>query len=304
MKKREIAQFRYYQMEEDEIVLALIGREWIREYGKDVDYLHYHNYLEIGICYAGKGDVILGEKTYPFEAGSIMIIPPYFLHTTNSIKGTKAYWEWFYFDVETILSQQYDTNMIKAKYLKQKIYEKSHYMNVQKNEKLKRILELIRLECLEKVEFYQESLRGLTQTLLVEMIRINAKEKENYEKNMFLAPAIQYIEEHFFEEIYIPQLAEVCNMSESYFRKLFVSSIHMKPIDFINFVRIQKACHLIKRTEKSMEEIAYRVGFGTISTFNRNFKKLFGISPYQWKKSNENGADNLKHYRISAHKGW
>ena len=304
MKKREIAQFRYYEMKNDEVVLPLIGNEWIREYGKDVNYLHFHNYLEVGICYAGKGEVVLEQKVYPFQAGSIMIVPPYFLHTTNSIKGTKAYWEWFYFDVETILEEQYDTNIMKLKQMKEKIYEKPYYMFSQKNEKLKRILELIRLECLEKVEFYQEALKGLIQTLLVEIIRRNMQEKEKYEKNVFITPAIQYVEEHFFESISIPKLAEVCNMSESYFRKLFVSSMHMKPIDFINFVRVQKACHLMKSTEKSMEEISYRVGFGNISTFNRNFKKIFGVSPYQWKKSYENRVGNLSHYRISAHKGW
>lgn len=48
-------ELRYYKMPEGSPILALLGQKWIQNYGNDVDYLHFHNYLEIGFCYEGQG---------------------------------------------------------------------------------------------------------------------------------------------------------------------------------------------------------------------------------------------------------
>ena len=52
-KQREKVEFRYYEIGEDEPVLALLGEEWIREYGKEIKCLHFHNLMEIGYCQLG-----------------------------------------------------------------------------------------------------------------------------------------------------------------------------------------------------------------------------------------------------------
>ena len=93
-------------------------------------------------------------------------------------------------------------------------------------------------------------------------------------------------------------------MSESHFRRVFEEGMNMKPLDYINLIRVQNACELLKKTGKSMEEVGEESGFASISAFNRNFRKILNISPYQWKKSKENYEGKLLHYRISAQKGW
>ena len=61
-KKRKMKmEFRYYQMQGGIPILALLGEKWVQNYGRDVDYLHFHNYLEIGFCYSGEGELVLGE---------------------------------------------------------------------------------------------------------------------------------------------------------------------------------------------------------------------------------------------------
>lgn len=304
MKKRQKAQFRYYEMAEREVVLALMGEEWIREYGKDIDELHFHNYLEVGICYDGEGEVVLGEEVYAFQKGDLIIIPPYFLHTTNSIKGTVAYWEWFYFDVESMIQSIQVKHSTEFNDIKQRIYRNAHYIKDKKYETLKKLIEHIREECLKKQYLYEESVKGLATSFLIEIMRLNDGEKERFESNILIYQAIQYVEEHFGQVIYISDLANACNMSESHFRKVFEHSMNMKPLDFIHLVRIQKACHLMQWTEKSMKDIAYQSGFDTLSTFNRNFRRMLGTTPYQWKKSAQNYQGKLKECRISAYKGW
>ena len=47
-RKKPKMEFRYYQMPAGSPILALLGQKWVQNYGNDVDYLHFHNYLAIG----------------------------------------------------------------------------------------------------------------------------------------------------------------------------------------------------------------------------------------------------------------
>ena len=69
-------EFRYYQMQDGIPILALLGEKWVQNYGRDVDYLHFHNYLEIGFCYSGEGELVLGEEPVRFAGREFTIIPP------------------------------------------------------------------------------------------------------------------------------------------------------------------------------------------------------------------------------------
>ena len=87
-KKRKMKmEFRYYQMQDGSPILALLGEKWEQNYGRDVDFLHFHNYLEIGYCYSGAGELVLGEETVRFAGREFTIIPPNFPHTTTSDIG-------------------------------------------------------------------------------------------------------------------------------------------------------------------------------------------------------------------------
>ena len=63
---------------------------------------------------------------------------------------------------------------------------------------------------------------------------------------------------------------------------------------------VQAACHALRTTQKTIDEIRMEVGFDTASTFNRNFKKLVKMSPQEWRKRKAEKAD----YNISIYKGW
>lgn len=306
-RKKQKVEFRFYEIPEKEVVLALLGEDWIRSYGEGIDYLHFHNFMEIGVCHYGSGEVVLGEKHYEFQDDSIVIIPPKLPHTTNSKPGTQAFWEWMYFDVETILDEMYPQEPLIAAKLKDKIYENSLYFSASLQPIMQGILHRIMQEMQQKRYLYAESVKGLLHTFIVELLRIRADEEQmsrKQQKTLTIAPAIEYVEEHFAKEIKISQLAQACSISESHFRRIFLESMNMKPLDYVNLVRIQQACAMMKKTEKPMETVAYQVGFENVSTFNRNFKKIMGISPYQWKKSADNYEGKLLNYRISAQKGW
>lgn len=141
----------------------------------------------------------------------------------------------------------------------------------------------------EKEEFYLEEVKGLTRALLMQIARWNEKD-ETQEKNAILddasialiLPALNYIGENFHESIRIEELADVCHISETHLRRIFQESMRMPPVEYINWVRIRAACKELRKTNASVSDIALHCGFTTISTFNRNFRKILGVSPQQW----------------------
>ncbi len=165
----------------------------------------------------------------------------------------------------------------------------------------------IRDECGQRAYMYREKLRGLLQSFTVELLRIHNVQEELPRKsprNFQIAPALAYAKDHYHEEIRVRDLARACNMSESHFRRIFQECMNMPPNDLINVVRIREAGKLLLKSHISMEEVAYRVGYTNVSTFNRNFKRMMGITPYQWKKSPDNYAGRMLDFRISTLKGW
>ena len=93
-KKKQKLEFRYYEIEPNEQVLALLGEEWRRPYGDNITDLHFHNYMEIGICYEGHGESRLFDSVKTFHEGVITIIPPNYPHSNTADSGTTAMWEW------------------------------------------------------------------------------------------------------------------------------------------------------------------------------------------------------------------
>jgi transcriptional regulator GlxA family with amidase domain len=158
-----------------------------------------------------------------------------------------------------------------------------------------------------KHKYHQECVKGLVYSLVFEIARHNGrKDGLMFGKNISLklGKAIDYVELNYADDFKIADLALECNMSETHFRRVFQEKMNMSPIEYVNFVRVKKACELIDKTEVSMEEVACKVGFSTPSTFNRNFRKVMGTSPYQWKKRPDNHEGRLLDYKISALKGW
>lgn len=306
-KQRERVEFRYYGIPETESVLALLGEDWIREYGKEIKYLHFHDLMEIGYCHWGDGEVVLGQEQVPFSGHSIMIVPPRLPHTTNSVEGTKGYWEWMYIDLEKTICEVYGYDPMLQRTILKRLHRTGYLLPGDENPALSMLVLGIMEEARRKKPYYKESIRGYLYAFMAELLRLSDDEeriRKGRSRDAVLTGALDYVAAHYAKEIKINDLAEACSMSESHFRRVFEEGMNMKPLDYVNLVRVQNACELLKKTDKSMEEVGAESGFASISAFNRNFRKLLDISPYQWKKSEENYEGKLLNYKISAHRGW
>jgi AraC-like DNA-binding protein len=94
---------------------------------------------------------------------------------------------------------------------------------------------------------------------------------------------IRHIQEHYTDEFSLEDLAGRMGLSPAYFSRLFHEKTGRPLFEFINSIRIQKACQLLKRTDLPIIEIAYAVGYNNLSFFNRYFRKLMRLSPREYK---------------------
>ncbi len=311
-KKKPEMEFRYYEIPQGERLLALFGNSWIRVYGNDTTdiKLHFHNLMEIGYCISGDGEVIFGENTVPYEGGMLTVIPPNYPHTTNSRLRTKSHWEYIYINPEDLLSEFYPGNPLFTKKILDRVNKKERYYVKGENEQLVTLVQMILEECRNRKSYSGEYIRGLLLTMLMSIARDDkdmVNKLEHYQPHggvYQISGALEYISKSYMENIKMEMLAETCNLSETHFRRLFAENMNMTPGEYINLVRVQQACDLMKKTRCSMEEVAARVGYTTVSTFNRNFRKIIGTSPYQYKKSSENYQGKILDAKISARRGW
>jgi AraC-like DNA-binding protein len=338
-RKKEEMQYRYYEMPEDSYVFALTGKSWIRIYGEGIPSLHFHNYAEIGLCHEGTGDMIYDDGTYTFRPGCYTFIPPNYPHTTNSVPGTYGFWEYLFSDCESLID-----NLIcskspdSARNLLDQLYKRAYFFEPgEQPELLDYIKKLFKTQT-ERKPLYKAESTALLTLLLTDVIRLSeeksAKEEAdaNLEKHTSediassrkhkdsnqefsaadihnqddkrLRPAIQYVKEHYMEDIYIGKLADACALSETHFRRLFHECTHLSPLEYINSVRIHNACVILRSTNKTIRDVTFDTGFTSVSTFQRNFRKYVGMATHEWRHNPENYEYKLLQYKINTYEGW
>ncbi len=96
--------------------------------------------------------------------------------------------------------------------------------------------------------------------------------------------ALYFISEHMHEEITIRQLALRCHLHADYFSRLFNEQTGIRPLQYIQTKRIERAQLLLTTTNYSQQEIADRVGLSNISYFSRLFTRITKKTPAVFRK--------------------
>ncbi|WP_438350321.1 response regulator transcription factor [Paenibacillus sp. FA6] len=96
--------------------------------------------------------------------------------------------------------------------------------------------------------------------------------------------AQSFIDDNYMYEITLPMLAEKYNYNPSYFSELFKSKVGKTYVQYITEVRMKHACKLLEESNLGLWDIAELTGFSNPSYFSSKFKKVFGISPTDYRQ--------------------
>ena len=95
--------------------------------------------------------------------------------------------------------------------------------------------------------------------------------------------ARNFIEKHSAEELSLSKVAKVVNVSANHLSEKFKQVTGVNFVEYIARTRFEKACDLLRNSNLRISEIAFAVGFQSLSQFNRVFKKLSEESPTQYR---------------------
>jgi AraC-like DNA-binding protein len=270
--------------------------------------LHFHNCLEIGICESDSGTLEFTDNRYEFHEGDISIIAGDVPHTTYSAPGTASKWSYIFVDAETMLSPFFPFDVLPDK---DAILDMLHNYNtlISKEEK-KDIYTLIMMIIQElniKSDNYQFTVRGLLYALLFKLLEVYKGEKTDIirhfdmkENSLSISPALDYIRNNYMLNFSIDDLANLCHMSTTHFRRVFNSIMRTNPLEYVNQIRITNAGILLRTTEMSILSISEEVGFQSVSSFNRHFMKVYEMTPMAFRKE----MSYIRNQDIFTYTGW
>jgi len=101
--------------------------------------------------------------------------------------------------------------------------------------------------------------------------------------------ARRFIEQNSANELSLAKVARAVNISPTHFSEKFKSVTGINFVDYVARKRFVNACALLQQSDRPVSEIAFAVGFQSLSQFNRVFKKLGGKSPRAYRLSKSGG---------------
>jgi AraC-like DNA-binding protein len=101
--------------------------------------------------------------------------------------------------------------------------------------------------------------------------------------NKRMTDVYTFIRENYFKSISLGKVSKIAKMSPVSFSRYFKQNSGAGFVEYLNRVRTNKACYLLRETEYHVRDIATECGFASISNFNKQFRKTEGISPRDYR---------------------
>lgn len=256
-------------------------------------YLHLHPEMELFYLEHGELNFYVEDTLYHMKAGDAIFIPPNLLHHASCASSADGVFHALVFSPDVITSPWSQDSFVK--YVPSTLQSNPAYV----------------LHLTPDLEWHRETLADLERIFtksgewensyllahgLILVIwqylcqyHISKLNQDDSEKgNDQLQAALQYIHEHYFEEISLPMLADTAHMSPGYFCRFFKQRTHYTPFTYLKRYRIFMSCSYLTESDKKISEICLLCGFNNISHYNREFVKMLKMTPSKYRKITRN----------------
>jgi two-component system, response regulator YesN len=110
---------------------------------------------------------------------------------------------------------------------------------------------------------------------------------EEITKDVQIQKCTDYIARYCIEDLSLKRVADQINLSVPYFSRIFKQETGRNFVEYVTFVRLQRAVWLLRHTNHTIEWIAEELGFNTPNYFSGTFKKYVGLSPREYRATEE-----------------
>ena len=285
--KRMILEYRNYELPPDFPILVLTGDRWHISPvpGK---HLHIHNCLEIGLCHSSGGTMVFGDQRVHFTAGDVTCIARNVPHTTWSDPEEASRWSYLFLDADTLLGPSVLRQHSGLKDAGHFLSDCRLLLHSKDHPWIQSQVEEIIDEMQRKAPGYHTCVRSLCTALLIGMLRVYSQENKSSVRDphmSVISPALDYIHENYMLDFPQEVLSSLCHLSPTHFRRLFREQIGTSPLSFLHQTRILTSCTLLRSSALSVTEIVDKVGYNSLSSYNRHFAQALGSTPRAWRKA-------------------
>ncbi len=261
---------------------------------------HWHYFMEIIYMKKGTGLIECDGKSYIVEAGDMILFHPEAVHAIYTATNFPLKYEVLKFDVNRLYTQNSYAPKLRT-ILGSASRDKCASVFFREEEirdfDVSDIFEECRRELEQRDYGYDIIVHDRICGLLVNLIRKWREKGFDTDKAAEFAGEMDsihvitsYIDAHAGEPIKVEELADMCNMSYSYFAKNFKRYYGRSCKEYIEFIRICKAEDLLLFTDFDLNYISQETGFSDSSHLIKTFRKWKGVTPRQYKMTH---AKNL-----------
>ena len=236
----------------------------------EIEFLHYHDCVEIGICLQGQALFAIEERFDQFAPGDAVIVAPGVRHYSRAF-GDGCRSRFAYLD-----PMRFTTDFLQRERVAEAL--RGVASCVLRGEDTQTIYRMFR--CFDAGE------RELAAVLLAELaLSLPAASPANPARDAAIADAAAYMKLHYAEPLRIAALASMAHLSESRFRARFAAEYGVTPHAYLARIRADVGAELLRRTDMSVAEIAAEAGFADTSEFFRCFRNIHGTAPTKYRQA-------------------
>ncbi len=257
-------------------------------------HLRSHDHFVINYVYSGTASLYFEKNRYDLVQGDITIIAPYSL---NDIR----------YDNESILIRIFvrmstfhslfnhllSTDNLLTTFFKNALFETTHpnhiFFKTDNNANLKYMIQNLVYESSNLDPFSKQNAASWMNMLFVHLLRNFSNQVTLYDfkasapTNTDFIYILKYIEANY-QSVTLASLADFFNYSETYLGKLIKKNLNMNYSAIIRRIRMEHAVSYLETTDYRLYEIADLIGYESVDHFSRAFKKLYGLSPSNYRK--------------------
>jgi len=257
------------------------------EYGDHPQGAHFHPYYEIGYLLSGNRQMTINNAFYTMEAGDMVLITKEAVHKGSMVAKEGEVMEW----IGLYIPERYFEPIIDAIGNEMlSIAFKQGVIRIPKSRRdfIENILRNMRVEY-NKVDDMSKILVGnYFLELMVYIIRFCQRGEINFvpKQNEIMADVVEYMYKNYYENLTLENMAHKYGFSLAHFSRRFKECTGCRFKEYLVSIRLKEACNLLLNTKKSITEIASLCGFESSNYFGDAFKKIKGVSPAIYRKSN------------------
>ncbi len=258
----------------------------------DID-MHRHEFTEIVVVLKGVGDHLLDDDRFPISAGDVLAIDQNHVHGYRNARELRIanllFKESFLLAREPSLARLAGYHALV--HLEPGARKRLSFGGKLKLPTESRILVEQRIyELRDELEQRSEGYQALSLSILVDIIvrlcRLYGTSASDTQRNLLdMGYVVGYLESQYAQQIEIRDLEPLVAMSSRTLMRRFSQATGTTPMQYLLRVRVTRAAHLLRTTRAPMTDVAGDVGFSDSNYFSRQFRRIMGMSPTDYRRS-------------------